>query len=61
MRVSSYIDIENAFYVFFRPPKETWVFSKVQGLQHYFRQIFRRNLTYYESENFSDPSLHHIF
>ena len=37
------------------------VFSKLQGLQSYFPENFRCNLTYYESENFSDCSLHHIF
>ena len=42
-------------------PRETWVFSKLQGLEYYFRENFRSNLTYYESETFSDSSLHHIF
>ena len=40
--------------------KGTWVFSKLQGLQYYFPENFRCNLTFYESENFSDSSLHHI-
>ena len=31
------------------------------GLLYYFPQNLRCNLTYYESENFSDSSLHHIF
>ena len=35
--------------------------SKLQGLQYYFSENFRCNLTYSESENFSDSSLHHIF
>ena len=38
-----------------------WVFSKLQGLLYYFLENFSCNLTYYESENFSDSSLHHIF
>ena len=33
----------------------------IQGLRYYFPENFRCNLTYYESENFSDSSLHHIF
>ena len=32
----------------------------LQELQYYFPENFRCNLTYYESENFSDSSLHHI-
>ena len=37
-----------------------WVFSKLrQGLQYYFPENSRCNLTYYESENVS--SLYHIF
>ena len=35
--------------------------SKLQGLQYYFPENFRCNLTYYEGENFSDSSLYHIF
>ena len=35
-------------------------FSKLQGLQYYFPQNFRCKLLFYESENFSDSSLHHI-
>ena len=42
-------------------PGGTWVFSKLQGLQYYFPEKFRCNLTYYESEKFSDSFLHHIF
>ena len=38
----------------------TWVFSKLKGLQYRFLENFRYNLTYYESENFSDSSLHQI-
>ena len=34
---------------------------KLQGLQYYFLENFRCNFTYYESENFSDSSLLHIF
>ena len=45
----------------FDHPRRTWVFSKLQGLQYYFSENFRCNLTYNESENFSDSSLHHIF
>ena len=30
------------------------------GLQYYFPENFRCNLTVYESGNFSDSSLHHI-
>ena len=35
--------------------------SKLQGLQYYFPENFRCNLTYYEGENFSDSSLYHTF
>ena len=35
-------------------------FSKLQGLQYHFTS-FGCNLTYYESENFADSPLHHIF
>ena len=35
--------------------------SKLLGLQYYFPENFRCNLTYYESEDFSDSSLHHLF
>ena len=38
----------------------SWVFSKLQELQYYFPENFRPNLTFYESENFSDSSVHHI-
>ena len=34
--------------------------SKLQGLQYYFSENFRCNLTFYESENFFDLFLHHI-
>ena len=34
---------------------------KLQGLLYYFLENFRGNFTYYESENFSDSSLLHIF
>ena len=37
------------------------MFSKLQGLQYYFPENFRRNLTYYEGDNFSDSSFHHSF
>ena len=33
--------------------------SKLQELQYFFSKNFRSNLTFYESENFSDNSLHH--
>ena len=36
------------------------VFSKLQGLQYYFPEMFRCNLMYYKSKNFSDSSLHYI-
>ena len=45
----------------FGHPRRTWVFSKLQGLQYYFPENFRCNLTFYESENFSYSSLHHVF
>ena len=32
----------------------------LEGLQSYFLEIFRLNSMYYESEDFSDSSLHHI-
>ena len=34
---------------------------KLQGLRYYFPQNFRCNLTYYESKNFPDSPLNHIF
>ena len=37
------------------------VFSKLQGLQNYFSQNFRCNLSFYECENFSDSSLNNSF
>ena len=36
---------------------ESWV---LQGLQHYFPENFSCNLKFYESDNFSDSSLHRI-
>ena len=33
---------------------------KLQGLQYYVSEKFRCNVKFYESENFSDSSLHHI-
>ena len=33
---------------------------ELQGLQHYFSEKFRCDVKFYESENFSDSSLHHI-
>ena len=39
----------------------TLVFSKSQGLEYYFSENFRWNLTYYESETFSDSLHYHIF
>ena len=42
-------------------PRGTGVFSKLQGLQYYFLENFKCNLTYYKSENFSDSSPQHIF
>ena len=38
----------------FGHPRGTRVFSKLQGLQHYLPENLRYNLTYYDSENFSD-------
>ena len=35
--------------------------TRVQYIIIYFHKHFRRILIYYESENFSDSSLHHIF
>ena len=35
------------------------IFSKVQGLQYYFPENFKCKLKFYESEHFSDSSLHH--
>ena len=45
----------------FGHPRGLWVFSKLQGLQTYFPKNFRCNLSFYESEQFSDSSLNHIF
>ena len=42
-------------------PRGTWVFSKLQGLEYYFPDNFRCNLTFCERENFSDSPFHHIF
>ena len=39
----------------------TWVFSKLRGIQNYFPENFRCNLTYYEGNNFLDSFFHHIF
>ena len=36
------------FYLFGHP-RGTWVFSKLQGLQYYFSENFRCNLTFYET------------
>ena len=36
----------------------TWIFSKLYGLEYFFPENFRCNLTYYESETFSDSFLH---
>ena len=35
------------------------IFSKVQDLQYYFPENFQCKLKFYESEHFSDSSLHH--
>ena len=35
------------------------IFSKLQGLQYYFPENFKCKLKFYESEHFSDSSLHH--
>ena len=35
------------------------IFSKVQGLQYYFPENLECKLKFYESEHFSDSSLHH--
>ena len=42
-------------------PRTTEDFSKLLGLQYYFPENFRCNLTFYESDNFSNSSLHRIF
>ena len=39
----------------------TQVFSKLQGPQYYLPENFRCNFKFYESENFSDSSVHRIF
>ena len=55
-------DLRGLYYFYqFGHPRGTWIFTKLQGIQYYFAENFRCNLTYYESENFSDSSLHHIF
>ena len=36
-------------------------FQNYTGLEYFFPENFRCNLTYYESETFSDSFLHHIF
>ena len=38
----------------------TWAFSKLQGIQYDFPENFRCNLSFNESENFSDSSFHDI-
>ena len=45
----------------FGHPRGTLVFSKLQGFQYYFPENFRSNLTYYESDNFTDSSLRRSF
>ena len=45
----------------FGHPRATEDFSKLLGLQYYFPENFRCNLTFYESDNFSNSSLHRIF
>ena len=45
----------------FSHARGTWAFSKFQGLQYGFPQHFRCNLTFNETENFSDSSLHDLF
>ena len=45
------------FYLFVHP-RAAWVFSKLQGLQHYFSEHFSCNLEFYQSENWS---VHRIF
>ena len=47
----------NTLKTLFMLPREL---LDLQGLQYYFPENFRCNLTYCESENFSDSSLHHI-
>ena len=43
-------------------PTGLWVFnSKLQELQNYFPEKFRYNLSFFESNNFCDSSLNHIF
>ena len=36
-------------------------FRNYRGLQYYFLENFTCKLSFYESENFSDSFLHHIF
>ena len=38
--------------------QEYFYISLLQGLQYYFPENFRCNITYYESENFTDSFLH---
>ena len=45
----------------FGDPRVTRVFSKLQGLQNYFPENFSCNFNFYESDSFSDSSLHCIF
>ena len=40
--------------------KERFAFSKLLELQYYFPENFRCNLTFYESDNVSNSSLHLI-
>ena len=44
---------EICIYSVFGHPRRTWIFSKLQGLQHYYSENFRCNLTFYEREKFS--------
>ena len=49
------------FISVFGHSRGTWVFSKLRGIQKYFPENFRCNLTYYEGDNFSDSFFHHFF
>ena len=48
------------YQIFFCHPRGISVFSKLQGLQYFFFENFKCILTFYESKNFFDSSLHHI-
>ena len=51
------LDLQNCI----KRGRAIWVCSKLLGFQYYFPENFRCNLTFYESENFSNSSPHRIF